>query len=207
MRYFPRAVLLIGSLLALGGVGMFVLLPPEGFHARAYPGRLETAVARSIRNFAIPQGSAVMRNPLPADGAVLLEAKKHFADHCASCHGNDGRGDTTLGRNLYPRPPDMRAKPTQDLSDGQLYWIIKNGVRLTGMPAWGASTAEQDPETWGLVHLVRALPGFTESEIREMAAWNPVGHTEVERRRALEDFLNPDGCDAPHPEERREDRP
>ena len=77
---------------------------------------------------------------------VWGQGRAHFADHCASCHGNDGRGNTEMGRNLYPKAPDMRQSGTQHLSDGELYWIIENGVRLTGMPAWGDGSGN-DPDT------------------------------------------------------------
>src|SRR5467141_1262563 len=58
--------------------------------------------------------------------------------HCATCHGNDGRRQTDIGRNMYPKAPDMRRARTQDLTDCELFSIIKNGIRLTGMSAWGA---------------------------------------------------------------------
>jgi mono/diheme cytochrome c family protein len=66
---------------------------------------------------------------------------EHFADHCASCHANDGSGDTELGRNLWPKAPDMRAAPTQRLTDASCFYIIEHGVRFTGMPAWSTGTA------------------------------------------------------------------
>ena len=70
-------------------------------------------------------------------GEVLADARAHWADHCAVCHANNGSGDTMYGKTMYPRPPDMRQKDTQEMSDGELYYTIKNGVRLSGMPAFG----------------------------------------------------------------------
>ena len=67
----------------------------------------------------------------------MTDARAHFADHCAICHANDGSGDTPIGRALWPKAPDMRLRETQDLSDGELFWIIENGIRFTGMPALG----------------------------------------------------------------------
>ena len=61
-----------------------------------------------------------------------------------------------MGRNLYPKAPDMRQSGTQRLSDGELYWIIENGVRLTGMPSWGDGSGN-DQDTWKLVHVVRHM--------------------------------------------------
>jgi len=66
---------------------------------------------------------------------LIAEAKAHFADHCAICHANNGSGNTEIGRNLYPKAPDMRLPQTLNLTDGELYYTIHNGIRLTGMPA------------------------------------------------------------------------
>lgn len=66
---------------------------------------------------------------------ILREGMEHYADHCATCHANDGSGDTLYGRGLNPPPPDLRANATQSKTDGELYAIIQNGVRMSGMPA------------------------------------------------------------------------
>ena len=63
---------------------------------------------------------------------MIAEGRDHFADHCATCHANDGSGNTEMGRGLYPKAPDMRLPATQNLSDAELFYIIENGVRLTG---------------------------------------------------------------------------
>jgi mono/diheme cytochrome c family protein len=114
----------------------------------------------------------------------------HFADHCAVCHANDGSGDTEMGRGLYPRAPDMRRTATQALSDGALFYIIENGVRLTGMPAWGTGTAEGEQASWHLVQFIRHLPTLTEGELTEMRTMNPKSadewREEEEARRFLE---------------------
>src|SRR5262249_52999969 len=119
----------------------------------------------------------------------------HFADHCATCHANDGSGDTEIGRSLYPRAPDMRLPATQDLTDGQLYSVIRNGVRLTGMPAWGNPALKQDDETWHLVVFIRHLPQTTPAEIDQMKALNPKTEADRAEEKQEQDFLN--GAPAP----------
>jgi mono/diheme cytochrome c family protein len=114
-----------------------------------------------------------MANPLALSEAVLVEGMEHFADHCAVCHANNGSGDAEIGRSLYPRAPDMRAAATQDLSDGELFSIIENGIRLTGMPAWGTGTPEGERASWALVHVIRRLPTLTEDELSRMESLNP----------------------------------
>jgi mono/diheme cytochrome c family protein len=104
------------------------------------------------------------------------------------CHGNDGRGNTDMGRNLYPKAPDMQLSDTQRLSDGELYWIIENGIRLTGMPAWGSGTGV-DTDTWKLVHFIRHLSELSAAQLEEMKAFNPRNPAELEEERQDRDFL------------------
>ncbi|HSB60237.1 MAG TPA: cytochrome c, partial [Vicinamibacteria bacterium] len=133
------------SLLAALAAGALVYrIHRRGISARDAPTLLETWVARGLRHWAVPARLRNSSNPVTPSSAALARARAHFADHCASCHGNSGRGRTTLGQRLYPRAPDMVLRETQSLSDGELFAIIENGVRLTGMPAWGDPGPEDD---------------------------------------------------------------
>jgi mono/diheme cytochrome c family protein len=115
---------------------------------------------------------------------------EHFADHCAICHGNDGRGATLIGKGLYPKAPDMTLPATQELTDGALYYIIENGVRLTGMPAFGEEKGSlHDEESWQLVHFIRHLPDITDEELAEMKKMNPRSPGELEREEIIRRFL------------------
>jgi hypothetical protein len=127
-------------------------------------------------------------NPFAPTLEVLSDARAHFADHCAICHSNDGSGKTEIGQNLYPKTPDMRLPDTQNLKDGEIYYVIHNGIRLTGMPAWGKS--EKDEDSWKLVLFIRHLPQLTPAEEREMEALNPKGPAEKEEEQEEEQFLN-----------------
>jgi mono/diheme cytochrome c family protein len=120
---------------------------------------------------------------------VLAEAMVHYADHCASCHANDGSGDTALGNGLYPKPPDLRERPTQELTDGEIFYIIHNGVRLTGMPAFGQGPADEDTDSWKLVHFIRHLPSLTPDDLARMKAMNPKSRHEMEEEEAIRRFL------------------
>ena len=103
------------------------------FSAREGPTAIEEFVARRLRSLATPRDAKAAQNPVAASKEVLAEAMAHFADHCAICHGNDGSGDASIGQGLYPKPPDMRQPQTQKLTDGELFYMIENGVRLTGV--------------------------------------------------------------------------
>jgi mono/diheme cytochrome c family protein len=131
----------------------------DGLSARATPSPLESSLARKLRHLSIPSKGRDTTNPVADSAEVQHDARLHFADHCASCHGNDGSGDTPIGRGLYPKPPDLRAERTQKLSDGELFWIIENGVRFTGMPAFGSVTGHGNPDdSLKLVRFMRHLP-------------------------------------------------
>ncbi len=161
----------------------------DGLSARATPSRLETFLARNSRFLSIPSGAREAANPVADSAQVQHDARLHFADHCAVCHGNDGSGDTMMGRGMYPKPPDLRAEHTQKLSDGELFWIIENGVRFTGMPAFAGGEHAKPEDSWKLVRFIRHLPQLTTEERMEMERYNPKGPDEREEEQQEEDFL------------------
>jgi mono/diheme cytochrome c family protein len=164
----------------------------DGLSARAQPSALEAAIARTARNMASPMSARASKNPIADSPEVQREARLHFADHCAICHGNDGRGDTTIGHGLYPKPPDLRAAETQKLSDGELFWIIENGVRLTAMPAFGGAASDHNDanDSWKLVRFIRHLPSLAVDERLEMEKYNPKGPDDRKEEQEENDFLN-----------------
>ena len=199
MRPVLKAFLLFtGLALVLTVVGGLVMMS-TGFSARPEPSSLEAFGALTIRNLAIGWQSRDLNNPVQRSPEVIASGREHFADHCASCHANNGNGDTPIGRGLYPRAPDMRLARTQQLSDGQLFYIIENGVRLTGMPAWGTGEASGESASWMLVHFIRHLPELSEPELVAMAKLNPVSPDELRQRMMEEQFLGNDAAPAGAP--------
>jgi mono/diheme cytochrome c family protein len=160
-----------------------------GMSARPAPGAIETFVGQTVQRLAIPKSARSMSNPMAASPELVELGRRHFADHCASCHANDGSGLTEMGQNLYPRVPDMRLARTQNLTDGELYYIIENGVRFTGMPAWGQG-GPNDHETWHLVMFIRHLPNLTQDEINDMKDHNPRSPADIREEQLEEEFLN-----------------
>ena len=144
-----------------------------GLSARTSPGGLETAVARAVRGWAVPADVRQRANPVARTEENLRKGRDHYARYCVSCHANDGSGERTIGKNLFPPVPDMREAATQDLSDGEIFHIIEEGVRFTGMPAWGDGTPQGEELAWQLVHFIRRLPQLTTDEIKQMEALNP----------------------------------
>jgi len=95
---------------------------------------LESWAARQARAMALSAGARERANPVADSPKVLGDARAHWADHCAVCHANNGSGDTEMGKHMYPPAPDMRQAGTQDLTDGELFYIIQNGYP----PDWDA---------------------------------------------------------------------
>ncbi len=141
----------------------------------------------------MPQGTRDQVNTVPASEEAVRDGMAHWADHCATCHANDGSGKTEIGRSLYPRAPDMRETRTQSLRDGELFYIIERGLPFTGMPAWGTGMAEGERESWKLVRFIRHLPQLTEKELTEMEKLNPKSAGQDEEERRINDFLKGKG--------------
>lgn len=193
-KWLVIAFALVGVAAVAGAIPLF----RSGISARRAPSGFEAAVAGRLRALAIPSSAKNRRNPVSPDDEVIEAGMAHWADHCALCHANNGDGQTEIGRGLYPRAPDMRLPATQELSDGTLFYIIENGVKLTGMPAWGTGTPEGEEESWKLVHFVRQLPKLTPEQIERMEAMNPRSPESPSEDEEIRRFLEGEGA-APKP--------
>ena len=194
--------LIAGLVILVAVAAALFLFVRRGFSTRTEPSAPEAWIAGNLREWSIPRTYKDMRSPLDCSAQVLNDAKAHWADHCATCHANDGTGDSMLGKTMYPRPPDMRQAATQNQSDGELYYTIKNGVRLSGMPAFGAP-GDKDADSWKLVCFVRHLPQLTSAEVDEMKKLNPKTPDDLEEERQEAEFLNGGAVTTPVEEHRR----
>jgi len=154
-----------------GAVWLAWTIKTHGLSARDKPSAFEAFLAEHARDLATPAAAKKMKNPLGPTPLDIAEGRDHFADHCAICHANNGSGKTEMGRNMYPPAPDMRERETQDLTDGELFYIIKNGIRFTGMPGWGG----EDEDNWKLVLFIRRLPQLSPKELELMKEVNGQG--------------------------------
>lgn len=173
MKRAPRiaAFVVSGVLLIAIGAYCYMKFAMHGFSARTEPSAMETMMAEYARDTAMPASAKSMKNPIVLTSAVEHEALAHYADHCAVCHANNGNGQTMFGKGMYPKPPNLAGAETQSMSDGELYYILENGIRMSGMPAFGGSDSGE--ASWKLVHFIRHLPKLTTAEETEMEALNP----------------------------------
>ena len=146
------------SLITLSAViGLMIAVSQYSLSATPEPGKLEIYLATRAKHVLIRRSS---REPIPAPPSNLKasteEGDKLFGTECAACHGLDGHNPTDAGRWMYPRAADLTSPELQRYSDRELFWIVKNGIRLSGMPAFG--NVEPDDHIWNLVEYVRTLP-------------------------------------------------
>jgi mono/diheme cytochrome c family protein len=142
--------------LMLGVISAMLGALLQGCTASKPPSDGETSLANAAKDVVIPLEAGKMPNPLPETDEVVSQGQEVFLGSCAQCHGPNGLGDTNVGRNMYPPAMNLTSSHVQHWSDGELYWIIRNGVRLTGMPSWQSSISEND--TWKLARFIHKLP-------------------------------------------------
>ena len=189
MRLAIKGALVTLAILAIAAVLVTVIfVKTTGLSARGTPGAIETAVAGRLRSLAVPSEYSRLTNPVLMNEESVANGMAHFADHCAQCHGNDGSG-AELGNDMFPPTPDLKASSTQSLGDGTLFYVIEEGVRFTGMPAFGTGTLEGEESSWHLVNFIRHLPKLTPEQLEEMAGMNPRAPAEIRQEIEAERFL------------------
>ena len=164
MRFLRDALVTILLLAIVAIAAVILVVRRGGLAASAEPGRLERSVAGRLVRLAIPADAERLQSPLGEQAEVWRQAREHYLDHCAVCHGRDAKGHTEMGANMYPKVPDLTSTEVQRRSDGALFYIIQNGIRWTGMPAWKEEHSPED--TWKLVAFIRKAPTLTEADMK-----------------------------------------
>ena len=154
----------IGKLLllpALGALGAGIALTAGlvDFSAAKPAGRLEERVATFALNRSIARHAPKVANPVAGSPVAAAAGLALFKTHCVACHGAPGVDPTEAGASLNPPAPGLTLARVQARSDGELEWILSNGIRMTGMPGFGASRSQE--EVWQLVAALRLLPDLT----------------------------------------------
>jgi hypothetical protein len=167
MRFVRDALITLVVLAAVLSAVTYSRVRAGGLSADTTPGRLERAIATRLVRMSIPADARQLQNPLRSTPDAWRTIVDHYQDHCAVCHGKDGRGGTEMGQNMYPKVPDFADPAVQQLSDGALFYIIQNGIRWTGMPAWKGEHSEE--ETWKLVSFIRKVPTLTPDDLQPPA--------------------------------------
>lgn len=188
MKMWKKLAVVLLILVGIGGFFGWRVLQ-RGFSARETPSKMEVFVATKARALAVPSSYRSLRNPVPNSPENIRAGMEHFADHCFLCHANNGSGESAMGKNMYPKPPDMHAVETQNKTDGELFFTIYNGIRLSGMPAFGEKDQSDAESTWQLVWFIRHLPSLTKDEEKQMEKLNPASPMEQREENQEEQFL------------------
>jgi hypothetical protein len=164
MRTCLRCLGVLGVIMVLAAGAVYGFVSARGLRARDKPLALEAFMARHLRRLALPPGARTMTNPLTLSPREMAAARDHCVDHCALCQNNNSDGNTMINAGCYPPAPDLRQSQTQVLSDGELFFLIKPGMRFTGMPGW----AGEDNDHWPLVAFIRPLPAPSAEDLEAM---------------------------------------
>ncbi|MEE8439203.1 MAG: cytochrome c, partial [Micropepsaceae bacterium] len=156
-----RLVVSVASLVSILTVAVFVLagllyflVVPGLSVARTEPSQLEVQIATWLLRASVPQEARRAVNPFGSDPASAAAGGVLFQQKCEICHAYDGGGRTEIGAGQFPRTPTLRSMNMASISDGEIFYHIRNGIRNTGMPAWDMP----DEELWQLVAFIRDLP-------------------------------------------------
>ena len=173
MRAFI-AIALVLLLALLGSIG-FVYSGIYNVAATDQHWGLTEQILETVRTRSIKAHAADIQVPPGLDNPDRLRmGVEHFAAHCAVCHGGPGVPKGDIGKGLYPPAPDL-AHTSTHLSEAEMFWVIKNGIKMTGMPAWADHS---DEEIWATVAFLKKLPGMTPEEYAKliMSAMGHGGH-------------------------------
>jgi len=153
-------VVLLGAIVTLTG--------SLDLSATTPPGKLEERLADFVLDRSVQKRAPEVKNPRDSSPAVLSEGLSHYRANCLPCHAAPKVEPFEFGKGLNPAPPDLSEPSVQARSDGELFWITRHGIRMTGMPAFGPT--HTDDEIWGIVAFVRHLPELQPEEVTILAA-------------------------------------
>jgi mono/diheme cytochrome c family protein len=155
-----------GILLVAAGAAAILYTGSFNTSAEKPPGRMEKQIATFALNKSVARRAPNRKNPLPATPENLRGGLAHFRENCVICHGAPGVDPGEIGQGLNPGAPDLTLPRVQARTDGQLYWLVDEGIKMTGMPAFGPTHDEN--EIWKIVAFLRHLPEITPEETAQL---------------------------------------
>src|SRR5271157_1736371 len=172
MRSFVLGIVLTILVLAIGGLGLALLgfLPTR---ANSIPSKMERQIVMSALDNSVERHAPRVNNPVPSTDENLIEGLKIYTMNCAGCHGGIDRQPSTLEKSFYPPPPNLILHPPDD-AEWHVFYVIRNGIRYTGMPAWDRTLSE--PDIWKLTAFltrVEKLPPAVQDYWKKSSGANP----------------------------------
>jgi mono/diheme cytochrome c family protein len=167
-------------LLAAGAAAVAVTGSYDVSAARP-PGSLEKRLAGFALDHSVARRAPKVENPQGKNPDSVRAGMAHYKEMCVFCHGAPGVDATEAGEGLNPPAPDLSGNKTQKRSDGELFWILQNGIRMTGMPAFGPT--HKDEEVWKIVAFLRHLPSLTPEEEKALKSSGGANHEAEEHHK------------------------
>ena len=184
-------VSVIGGLLLVA-----LILPAMNWSATRKPGEVERKLASYVTSAWIRRNADAQSNPFRPTPENLKAGEGDFDEHCSGCHGLTASGENRLEADFYP-PVAKLTGDTQKWSDGELYFIVANGIRLTGMPGFGK---QHDPkEIWGMILWVRHLAQLSPSEKVAIESRMRMTTEQHEKMMQMMHMSNPEPPEIPNP--------
>jgi mono/diheme cytochrome c family protein len=160
--------ILLGILITIGAAFLIAATGSFNVAAKESPGKLERKLASFMVDRSVARRAPKEKNPFPSTPEVLRAGLAHYKENCVMCHGAPGVEESEAGMGLNPSAPDLTLPDVQSMSDGELYWIVANGIRMSGMPAF--SLTHKKEEIWHLITFVRHLPQISADEQKVLKA-------------------------------------
>jgi mono/diheme cytochrome c family protein len=181
MKFF-KIIIVVGIL--LGGGAIFIWSGVYDVAATVPHWTLTKLLLEGIREQSVAYHSKGIQPPSLEDPQMISSGFEHFHTTCRLCHGAPGTRSLEFASGMNPSPPDLKSIEVQEESDGELYWIVKNGIKMTGMPAFGPTHNEK--QLWEIVAFLRQLPDLTPGDYRSM-----VQATKVEKETTPQQISRP----------------
>jgi Cytochrome C oxidase, cbb3-type, subunit III len=166
-----KVLALIGLLAILAAIGKAVFFFGGYYNVAAThpdPAIVDLVLER-VRDASVARHAGVTGSVTLDDPAIVQAGARAFADRgCPICHGAPGVTWQKFAEGLNPAPPDL-AEAGKEHEPAQLFWVIKNGIKMTGMPSFGATGAE-DKEIWSIVAFIKKLPNVSEADFKAWTA-------------------------------------
>ncbi len=164
-RYTTAAGLAVVAVLAVVGGAIFVYSGAYDVAATSEHSRLTEWLLNTTMHRSVARRADGVEVPDLGDEDMRLAGVGDFDAMCAGCHTAPGAEPSPMAQGLNPPPPDL-SQSAEELTPEELFWITKNGIRMTGMPAWAPT--HQDEDLWGVVAFIRTMPGLSGEEYRAM---------------------------------------
>jgi mono/diheme cytochrome c family protein len=160
----------LAAVVLAGAFGAFFVHTGRLPVAATTPADLVDRIAMTAKFEAVRRGGNGLQVTLPTDAVALARGREHYVENCLPCHGAPGVKPAEFAQGMNPAPPAIDGA-LQGYTDSQLFWVIKNGLRATGMPAFGVN--HKDEEIAAIAAFVRRTPRLTPEERKELTAAAP----------------------------------